>query len=224
MGSKRLNSTIKAAGRPKSREAGGPEEEPVAAEALRRAREELAEARQQLIATAEILRVISASPANIQPVFDVIAEHAVRLCDGQFCAVFHFDGELIHIGALHGMSAEGEMAYRRVFPLRAGSDSAIGRAIQTGAVAHIPDVEADAHYKQLTIAQAVTFRAIVALPILREGRPIGGLAVSSSRPEPFSDTRIALLSSFADQAAIAVENVRLFKDRLRRTSPTAFCP
>ena len=218
MGSKRLTSTIKAAARPQKREAGNPAAaepaaaEPAAAEELRRAREELAETRQQQLATAEILKVISTSPSNIQPVFDVIAKHAVRLCDGQFCAVFHFDGELIHIGALHGMSAEGEIAYRRGFPLRAGSGSAIGRAIQTGAVAHIPDVEADAHYKQLAIAQAVTFRAVVALPILREGRPIGGLAVSSSRPEPFSDTRISLLRSFADQAAIAVENVRLFKE------------
>ena len=212
MGSKRLTSTIKAAERSQKREAGDTEEEPVAAEELRRAREELAEARQQQIATAEILKVISSSPANIQPVFDVIAEQAVRVCDGQFCAVFHFDGEFIHIGALHGVSAEGEIVYRQGFPLRAGSGSAIGRAVQTRAVVHIPDVEADAHYKQQAIAQAVKFRSVVALPILREGIPIGGLAVSSSRPEPFSDARILLLRSFADQAAIALENVRLFNE------------
>ena len=224
MGSERLTSTVKAAAHSPSGETGTTAEEPAAAEELRRLREELAEARQQQIATGEILKVISASPANIQPVFDVIAEHAVRLCDGQFCAVFHFDGELIHVGALHGMSADGEIAYRRGFPLRAGSGSAIGRAIETGAVAHIPDVEADAHYKQLTIAQAVTFRAIVALPIFQEGRPIGGLAVSSSRPGPFSDARIVLLRSFADHAAIALENVRLFNqtnEALQRQTATA---
>ena len=194
------------------REAGDTDEEPVAAEELRRVHEELAEARQQQIATAEILKVISSSPANIQPVFDVIAEQAVRVCDGQFCAVFHFDGEFIHIGALHGVSPEGEIVYRQGFPLRAGSGSAIGRAVQTRAVVHIPDVEADAHYKQMAIAQAVKFRSVVALPILREGIPIGGLAVSSSRAEPFSDARILLLRSFADQAAIALENVRLFNE------------
>jgi signal transduction histidine kinase/CheY-like chemotaxis protein/putative methionine-R-sulfoxide reductase with GAF domain len=189
----------------------------VDASALSCALEQLAEARQQQTATAEILKVISASPADIQPVFAMIAEHAVRLCAGQFCAVFHFDGELIHIGALHGMSAEGELAYRQGFPLPAGSGSAIGRAIQTRRVAHIPDVQADAHYRQLTIAQAVTFRAIVAVPILRDGKPIGGLAVSSSRAEPFSDARVSLLGSFADQAAIAIENVRLFKVVQERT-------
>ncbi|WP_296492498.1 GAF domain-containing protein [Rhodoferax sp.] len=180
--------------------------------ALRHALEELAEARQQQAATAEILKAISASREDIQPVFDVIAEHAVRLCAGQFCAVFHFDGELIHIRALHGMSVEGELAYRQGFPLPAGSGSAIGRAIQNRLVEHIPDVQADIHYRQATIAHAVTFRAIVAVPILRDGKPIGGMAVSSSRAEPFSDARVALLGTFADQAAIAIENVRLFKE------------
>lgn len=192
----------------------------VDANALSCALEQLAEARQQQTATAEILKVISASPADIQPVFAMIAEHAVRLCAGQFCAVFHFDGELIHIGALHGMSAEGELAYRQGFPLPAGSGSAIGRAIQTRLVAHIPDVQADAHYRQLTIAQAVTFRAIVAVPILRDGKPIGGLAVSSSRAEPFSDARVALLGSFADQAAIAIENAAC--SRRCRSAPRRF--
>jgi len=215
---KRSASTTRDVERAQGSQTGEAEAEIGDAAQLRRAREELAEARAQQAATAEILRVISASPDDIQPVFDVIAEHAVRLCDGQFCAVFHFDGELIHVRALHGMSAEGEQAYRRGFPLRAGSGSAIGRAIQTGKIAHIPDVEADAHYKQQTIAHAVTFRAIVAVPILREGVPVGGLAVSSSRPGPFSDARMALLKSFADQAAVAIENVRLFNEVEARTA------
>ncbi|MEO9161165.1 MAG: GAF domain-containing protein [Casimicrobiaceae bacterium] len=167
---------------------------------------------EQQTATAEILKVISSSPTDVQPVFDVIAERAVRLCDGQFCAVFRFDGELIHVAALRGMTPEGEKAYRQGFPLRAETGSAIGRAIRTRAVAHIPDIEADADCKQSIIAHAVTFRAIVALPILREGTPIGGIAVSRPRPEPFSDAKIGLLKSFADQAVIAIENVRLFNE------------
>ena len=96
--------------------------------------------------------------------------------------------------------------------MRAESGSAIGRAIHTRAVAHIPDVEVDADYKQLTIAHAVTFRAIVAVPILKDGRPVGGIAISSSRAEPFSDAKIELLKTFANQAVIAIENVRLFKE------------
>jgi signal transduction histidine kinase/CheY-like chemotaxis protein/HAMP domain-containing protein len=186
-------------------------------QALASANAEITETLEQQTATAEILRVISASPTDVQPVFDVIAEHAVKLCDGQFCAVFRFDGEFIHLVAVHGMTPEREKAYRQGFPLRAESGSAIGRAIRSRTVAHIPDVEADADYKQATIAHAVNFRAIVAVPILREGNPIGGIAVSRSRAEPFSDSKIALLRSFADQTVIAIENVRLFKEVEART-------
>jgi signal transduction histidine kinase/CheY-like chemotaxis protein len=186
-------------------------------QALASANADITEALEQQMASAEVLRVISSSPTDVQPVFDVIAERAVGLCDGQFCAAFRFDGEWIHVVALSGMTPEGEKAYRQGFPLRAGSGSAIGRAIQTRVVAHIPDVEADADYMQSTIAHAVRFRSIVAVPILRDGRPVGGIAVSSSRPEPFSDARIAMLRSFADQTVIAMENVRLFKEVEART-------
>jgi len=180
--------------------------------ALATANAEITETLDQQTATSEVLRVISSSPTDIQPVFDVIAERAVRLCDAQLCAVFRFDGEFVHLVGLHGMTPECERAYRQEFPLRPGPGSAIGRAIQDGAVAHIPDVEADPHYERSSIAHAVEFRAVVAVPMLRDGRPIGGLAVSSSRREPFSDTKIALLKTFADQAIIAIENVRLFKE------------
>lgn len=171
----------------------------------------LAEALEQQAATGEILGVISSSPADIQPVFDAIARSAVHLCHGQFCAVFRLEDDLIHVVGLHGMSAEGERAYRLGFPLRVGPGSAIGRAIHSREVAHIPDVQADGHYRQLTIAQAVTFRAIVAVPMMRDGHPIGGIAVSSSQPGEFSSSKIALLKTFADQATIAVANVALFQ-------------
>ncbi|MFQ5567994.1 MAG: ATP-binding protein, partial [Paracoccaceae bacterium] len=152
------------------------------------------------------------SPTDVQPVFDMIAQSAVQLCDGQFSAVFRFDGELIHLLNHHGLTPEGAEAYQRGFPLQPGKDSAIGRATLTRAVAHIPDVEADPDYAQLTIARAVTFRAIVAVPMLRDGRPIGGIAVSRSQVRPFSDKQIKLLETFADQGVIAIENVRLFQE------------
>ena len=150
----------------------------------------LAEALEQQTATSEILRVISSSPTDVQPVFDMIAENAQRLCDGHFCAVFRFDGELIHLAGHHGLSADGAVAYQRGFPLRPGRDSAIGRAILDQALAQIPDVQADPEYGQLTIARAVTFRAIVAVPMLRDGKPVGGIAVSRSRVGPFSDKQL----------------------------------
>jgi signal transduction histidine kinase len=177
----------------------------------------LAEALEQQTATSEILRVISSSPTDVQPVFDMIAENAQRLCEGHFCAVFRFDGELIHLAGHHGLSADGAVAYQRGFPLRPGRDSAIGRAILTRALAQIPDVQADPEYGQLTIARAVTFRAIVAVPMLRDGKPEGGIAVSRSRAGPFSDKQLALLRTFADQAVIATQNNRLFQELQART-------
>jgi signal transduction histidine kinase/DNA-binding response OmpR family regulator len=179
--------------------------------------QELAATLQQQTATSEILRVISSSPTDIQPVFDTIAGNARRLCDGQFCAVFQFDGELIHLAGHDGLSPEGAVAYQQGFPLPAGRDTAIGRAILDRTLAHIQDVQADLHYGQQRLAQAVTFRAIVAVPMLQEGRPVGGIAVSRSRVGSFSDEQLALLGTFADQAVIAIENVRLFRELEART-------
>jgi signal transduction histidine kinase/DNA-binding response OmpR family regulator len=178
---------------------------------------DLTEALEQQAAMANILRMISSSPTDVQPVFDMIAENARRLCDGHFCAVFRFDGELIHLAGHSGLSPEGAAAYQRGFPIRPGRDSAIGRAILDRSLAQIPDVQTDPEYGQLTIARAVTFRGIVAVPMLRDGTPVGGIAVSRSRAGPFSDRHLALLRTFADQALIAVQNVRLFQELQART-------
>src|SRR6516225_601010 len=103
---------------------------------------ELVEARKLQAASAEVLRVISTSPTDVQPVFDAIAERAVRLCRGQFSFVVRFDGDLLHLAGCHGLSAEGLEAFRRVLPRPAGEDTAVGRAILHRAVAQIPDVQA----------------------------------------------------------------------------------
>ncbi|MBI4591265.1 MAG: GAF domain-containing protein [Candidatus Rokubacteria bacterium] len=182
---------------------------------------DVTEALEQQTATSEILGVISSSATDVQPVFDMIARSTVGLCDGQFCAVFRFDGDLIHLVGHHGLTAEGAEAYQRGFPLRPGQDSAIGRAMLTRAVAHIPDIQADPDYAQHTIARAVTFRAIVGVPFLRDGKPIGGIAVSRSQPGPFSEKQIKLLGTFADQAVIAIENVRLFQELQARNRDLA---
>ena len=154
---------------------------------------------EQQTATSEVLRLISGSPTDVQPVFDTIAESAVRLRGGQFSFVVRFDGDLLHFASCHGLSAQGLEALRRVLPRPAGEDTAVGRAILHRAVAQIPDVQADPAYGTLGLAQTVTYRSIVAVPLLLDGNPIGAIAVARADAEQFPERQIALLQTFADQ-------------------------
>ena len=138
---------------------------------------ELKEARELQAATAEVLRVISISPHDVQPVFDTIAENAARICQGRFAFVVRFDNELCRFGACHGLTPGGLEAFRRVLPRPAGEETAAGRAILRRAVVQIPDVLADPAYGPLGLAQAVKYRSILAVPMLRDGHPIGVIAV-----------------------------------------------
>jgi PAS domain S-box-containing protein len=185
---------------------------------LRRARDQAEEALEQQTATSEILRVISTSPTDVQPVFDTIAWSAARLCGAEFCHVFRFDGERLHFEACHGLAPEAVAAVRRAFPVAPTRGSAVGRSILTGVVEHIPDIRDDAEYTLGTLATKVNFLSIVAVPMLRKGRPIGALAVARSESGHFPERQIQLLQTFADQAVIAVENVRLFKELEARTT------
>ena len=178
---------------------------------------ELNEARELQAASAEVLRVISTSPKNVQPVFDIIAESAVRLCQGQFSFVLRFDNDLLYFGACHGLTPEGLEAFRRELPRPAAEDTASGRSILHRAIAQIPDVLVDSTYVFVRLAQAVTYRSILAVPMLRDGHPIGTIAVARAQVGLFSAGQIALLQTFADQAVIAIENVRLFEAEQQRT-------
>jgi GAF domain-containing protein len=164
---------------------------------------------EQQTATSEILRVISQSPTDVQPVFDAIAENALHLCDGINSVVGRYDGDLLHLAAHAQQTPEAAEALRRAFPMRLSRATASGRAVLEGAVVHIPDVQADPEFAQ-PLAEVIRVRAAVAVPLMRDGRSIGTIAVGRSRP--FSDKHIALLQTFADQAVIAIENVRLFSE------------
>jgi two-component system, NtrC family, sensor kinase len=178
---------------------------------------ELNEARELQEATAEVLRVISISPHDIQPAFDTIAENAARICQGQFAFVSRFDNELLRFAACRGLTPEGLKALRQVYPRAAGEDTAGGRAILRRAVVQIPDVLADPAYGVLDLAQTVKYRSILAVPMLRDGDPLGAIAVPRAQVGSFPTSQIELLQTFARQAVIAIENTRLFEAEQQRT-------
>src|SRR5262249_17684369 len=190
---------------------------------------ETKEALEQQTATSEILQVISSSPTDEQPVFDTIAEHAVRLCDAAFGAVFRFDGEWINLAALSGLRPDEREAVLRYFPIRpTPGGPGLSRVMQTGAAVHIPDVQVDPGWRAGSAGPHFStvegFRTFLAVPLMREGQCLGAVNVWRREVSPFSEQHIALLKTFADQAVIAIENVRLFnetKEALDRQTATS---
>ncbi len=174
--------------------------------------EDLGESLDQQTATGEILRVISGAQTDVQPVFEAIAANALRLCDATFSTIFRFEGGLIHLEALRNVSPEGTAAIREAFPMPVGRGGASARAILTNSIVHIADVREDPEYALQGLSQAAEFRSILAVPMLHDGKPIGAITVAGPEATPFPDKQVALLKTFADQAVIAVENVRLFSE------------
>jgi signal transduction histidine kinase/putative methionine-R-sulfoxide reductase with GAF domain len=169
----------------------------------------LSEALEQQTATSAILRAISGSPTDIEPVLDEIAEHAARLCDALFAAVYRFDGALLHLGAHHNYPPAALERSRQFFPAAPTRRFFSGRAILDRAVVHVPDTAQDHEVVQDFLREA-DFHSVLCVPMLREGAPAGVITVWRATVGPFSDRQVALLETFADQGVIALENVRLF--------------
>ena len=185
---------------------------------------ETKEALEQQTATANILRVISRSPTDVQPVFDAIAAKALDLCRAKTSTVFRFDGVLVHLVAGHSLSPEGIESLRRAFPMPLGRGSVATRAVLTRDIVYISDIREDPEFRLQAVAQAVDFRSLLAVPMLHEGTPIGAISVAGAKPAAFSQRQVDLLKTFADQAVIAIENVRLFnetKEALEQQTATA---
>src|SRR5262249_55142861 len=185
-------------------------------QALTEAHERVSEALEQQTATSDILKVISSSPTDVQPVFDAIARSAMRLCEGTQGLVSRYDGELVHMVAYADVNPEGVERIRQLFPMRPARATIHGRVILDGRIAHISDVRTDCDYDQ-SVANAARHRSAVAVPLIGDGRPIGAISVGRDDVRPFGDNEIALLQTFASQAVIAIENVRLFTELQART-------
>jgi signal transduction histidine kinase len=178
---------------------------------LQTSNRDLTEALDQQTATSEILRVISGAQTDAQPVFEIIATSALRLCGADYGSVQLYDGVLLHLAAAENANPDGTAALRRAFPRRPGEGIG-GRVIRTTAVVQIPDIVEDTAYELKDEILAMNLRGLLAVPMLRDSRPIGAIIVGRAKPGPFSENQIGLLGTFADQAVIAIENVRLFKE------------
>ncbi|HVJ13540.1 MAG TPA: GAF domain-containing protein [Burkholderiales bacterium] len=184
---------------------------------------ETKEALERQTASSEILRVISSSPTDVQPVFDTILRNAVRLTDAEIAAAFRFDGGLVHLAATHNWSREALDYFSRVYPSPPSRELLSGRTILERSVVLIPDAAADPHYDANSVATG-HWRRMVGVPMLREGEPLGMLVVAWRDPGQTPQHQIDLVRSFADQGAIAIENVRLFnetKEALERQTATS---
>jgi len=176
---------------------------------------ETREALERQTATADILRVISGSPADVQPTFDAIAHRAARLCEADFSMVTRLEDGLLHMAASSDLSSAELAATETVslFPRPPRRDFTMGRGVLEARPVHTVDVLADPDYNQSIRSlalSAIPFRTLLAVPVLRNGEPIGAINLARRRVEPYTERQIDLVRTFADQAVIAIENVRLF--------------
>ncbi|HUE99610.1 MAG TPA: GAF domain-containing protein [Anaerolineales bacterium] len=176
---------------------------------------EVKETLEQQTATGEILRVIASSPTDIQPVLEAVAQYAARVCGANDALIFRIDGERLrqvaHYGPIPVQENELDL------PLNLASVS--GRAAVLGETVHVYDILAE-NYSDLSVSRTIHAdsqrRTLLATPLIREGKPIGVITIRRTDVEPFTEKQVALLRTFADQAAIAIENVRLFNELQQR--------
>ncbi len=184
---------------------------------------EITESLEYQTAISDILRVIAASPSDIQPVLDAISESALKLCGANFSAVYNYDGKMLDMTALKNFNPQATAEIQREYPrplTRDGGYSA--RSILDKKIVHVIDTLSDPDIPESTrpFVAALGFRSGLWVPLIREDNAVGAFCVARPEPGPFDEKKIKLLQTFADQASIAIENVRLFTETQRLLKET----
>ena len=183
---------------------------------LRQRTDDLSESLQQQTATADVLKVISRSTFDLHTVLDTLLKSAARLCNADQGTITQRIGDTFYRSVSYGFPQAFVESVKDV-PVEPGRDTGTGRALLEGKVIHIADVLEDPEYRWKDVQRLGGFRTMLGVPMLREGVPVGVLTLTRTEVRPFTDKQIELVSTFADQAAIAIENVRLFESVEART-------